>query len=388
MSRTIKELVVFVASPSDVAEERDQLEDVVTELNDSVFDRQNVRLSLVRWETHAYPGFGPDPQEVINEQIGSEYDIFLGILWSRIGTRTKKAESGTIEEFNSAYKKWKDCPSKIKIMIYFKNQAVDPYSLDIEQFKSVKAFKSGLPEKGGLHWSYSSTSDFVSLARKHLIKAVNELLVDANDGAKLTKNHIEEESETETQVDDEEGLLDLLDKWENCFDVIGGIIGSYTKSISDLGGDVNQAVEHLNAIGAVDDLPGRKSAKRIINSLATKLDLFANVLDSDTPVLDEAFAEAISALDKGIEIAPDFGQEGIDGIKQSRDDLLSFLDTMGYALGPIDGMQASVDSLPRVTSRFNHSRKKASQALGNLSQCLRSAMDQMDASLALIDDYE
>ena len=36
-----------------------------------------IRLELVRWETHAYPSFGEDPQSVINEQIPDDYDLRL-----------------------------------------------------------------------------------------------------------------------------------------------------------------------------------------------------------------------------------------------------------------------------------------------------------------------
>ena len=34
------------------------------------------------------PAFGSEPQEVVNKQI-QDYDIFVGILWHRIGTPTK-----------------------------------------------------------------------------------------------------------------------------------------------------------------------------------------------------------------------------------------------------------------------------------------------------------
>ena len=39
-----------------------------------------------------------DPQDVVNRQIG-EYDLFVGILWNRMGTPTAVATSGTEEEF-------------------------------------------------------------------------------------------------------------------------------------------------------------------------------------------------------------------------------------------------------------------------------------------------
>ena len=70
-------LSVFVASPSDVEAERGKLEDVIRELNLTWSRELSIRLDLVRWETHAYPGFGSDAQAVINEQIPDDYDLEL-----------------------------------------------------------------------------------------------------------------------------------------------------------------------------------------------------------------------------------------------------------------------------------------------------------------------
>ncbi len=57
-------LTVFVASPDDVKDERDKLEEVIRELNVTWSRQLGVRLDLVRWETHVSPGMGIDPQTV------------------------------------------------------------------------------------------------------------------------------------------------------------------------------------------------------------------------------------------------------------------------------------------------------------------------------------
>ena len=77
MSKMVELLHVFVASPSDVDEERLALEKVVNELNRSLPDQYGVQLGLVRSDTHTYPGFGMDAQDVVNSQIRDNYDIFI-----------------------------------------------------------------------------------------------------------------------------------------------------------------------------------------------------------------------------------------------------------------------------------------------------------------------
>ena len=138
MSKRLKKIRVFVASPSDVREERDRLSRVIEELNRTVGPERAVIFELVRWETHVTPGMGR-AQEMINQQIGP-YDIFIGIMWKWFGTPTGTASSGTEEEFTLAFASWK-IARKPRIMFYF-NQA--KYLLntpeEAEQVKRVLEF--------------------------------------------------------------------------------------------------------------------------------------------------------------------------------------------------------------------------------------------------------
>jgi hypothetical protein len=93
-------LRVFVASPSDVAAEREQLEFLVAEMNKAWGKSLGVVCELLRWETDVRPAFGTEPQAVVNTQIGDDYDIFIGILWSRFGTKTSTLTQGQLRNSN------------------------------------------------------------------------------------------------------------------------------------------------------------------------------------------------------------------------------------------------------------------------------------------------
>ena len=107
MARTITLFKIFVASPSDLNDERNLIADIVDELNLSFLNKSDVKIELVKWETHANPGVEDYSQKVINTDIGDDYDIFIGLMWSKFGTRTQEYGSGTEEEFNNAYTKYK-----------------------------------------------------------------------------------------------------------------------------------------------------------------------------------------------------------------------------------------------------------------------------------------
>ena len=130
MAKTRTLLQVFVASPGDVKDERKLLDSVISELNKTWGHSNGVMLELLKWETDSHPGFGADPQDVINSQIGEEYDIFIGIMWGRFGSPTKRAESGTEEEFNRAYTRLSNSSNSVQIMFYFKDAAIPPSKID------------------------------------------------------------------------------------------------------------------------------------------------------------------------------------------------------------------------------------------------------------------
>jgi hypothetical protein len=164
---------IFLASPGDTVKERKVVEELVKDLNESIGSRHNFNIQLLKWENNVYPAFGSDGQDVINNQIGDDYDIFIGIMWKRFGTPTNRSESGTKEEFERAYQRFKD-GDNLNIMFYFNNEPL-PQDFDLEQFSKVKEFKREIGGLGGLHWGYENSEKFEKTLRNHLTNCVLDL---------------------------------------------------------------------------------------------------------------------------------------------------------------------------------------------------------------------
>jgi hypothetical protein len=98
---------ILVASPSDVDEERDIVSSVIQGWNDLHSSTRKIVLLPLRWETHTAPEYGVRPQEVINKQIVDDCDLLVGIFWTRIGSPTGIADSGTLEEIERVAKSGK-----------------------------------------------------------------------------------------------------------------------------------------------------------------------------------------------------------------------------------------------------------------------------------------
>lgn len=180
MAEQVTRIRVFVASPSDVTQERGILLDLVKELNANLGTSQGFFLEWVGWETHVYPELG-EAQEVINRQI-PPCDIFIGIMWSRFGTPTGRFGSGTEEEFQRAHERWQRGGSP-KILFYFCDRPVSLVKQDqVEQANKVFAFRQSLEEKKVLVGKYPDSEAFRESVRRNLIQAVEDVLREGEPG--------------------------------------------------------------------------------------------------------------------------------------------------------------------------------------------------------------
>ena len=161
----------FIGSPSDTVAEREICDKVFSEINSTIGESLNFRIESQKWEKDVFPAFGKDSQDVINTQIGSGYNIFVGIMWKKFGTPTNRVDSGTEEEFLSAYEIWKK-NKELNIMFYFNKEAIEPDDIDPEQLKKVREFSGKIADLGGLYYEYKGANQFEADFKKHIQKVL------------------------------------------------------------------------------------------------------------------------------------------------------------------------------------------------------------------------
>ncbi|ASJ38444.1 hypothetical protein [Vibrio vulnificus] len=383
MARSETIISVFVASPGDVSDERSALESIISELNRTWSRSLNLRLELVKWETDIHPGFGKYPQDVINQQLNDEYDIFIALFWSKVGSPTDVAESGTIEEFERAYQKYKIDPSSLDIMVYFKDQAIPPSKMDFVQLQKLQSLKGQMGEKGGLYWTFDSTEDFENLLRGHLSRVAQSWSkkLSVKEPPELIGGH----QTVESLNDDSEdyGLFDYIDIYEDRMADMTSALELMSDATNKIGVQFNRRTAEVsrltsaNADGSYD----QREARKIIKLTSDDLTRYSEILNSQVAIATSSRTEAFDALSKGISISIEVSgnEEGLDELKQN---LREMLESAGTAKDGLSGFRESVASLPKLTIQINKAKRNVMASLDSvldeIRKTIQSASDVLD----------
>ena len=160
-------LKVMIASPTDVREERSITREVIHEWNVVNSERDSVVLLPVGWETHAAPALGERPQALINKQVLRTCDLLVAIFWTRLGTSTGAAQSGTVEEIQEHLATGKPA------MVYFSTVPANPTSVDQDQYNELRIFKNTIRQLGIVE-EYGSVTDFRNKFTRQLAQTIND----------------------------------------------------------------------------------------------------------------------------------------------------------------------------------------------------------------------
>ncbi|OEE26202.1 hypothetical protein A1Q3_14145 [Aliivibrio fischeri ZF-211] len=386
MARSETIISVFVASPGDVSDERNALESVVNELNRTWSRTLNLRLELVKWESDVYPNFGAYSQDVINKQINDNYDVFIAMFWSKVGSPTDVADSGTIEEFNRAYQKYTDDPNSVDIMVYFKDQAIPPSTMDFEQLQKLQQLKKQLGTQGGLYWTFDNTEDFENLLRGHLSRVAQSWahkLALSNKNESVDASIIVAESDENIDTEDDYGLFDYLEIYEDRMSDMSSSLELMSDATIKVGTQFRRRTNEISALtegtgGSYD----RKDARKIMKLTSDDLNRYSEILESQIPITTLSRVEAFDALSKGIAISIELVNEDPEDLKLK---LQGMLRSATSAQNGLIGFRDSVANLPRFTIQLNKAKRITITSLDRVLDEIRKTIKSTEDVIETID---
>lgn len=158
---------VFIASPSDLNEERKVFVDIISEVNIIKAHALGIHLEPLGWED-TLPGRGR-PQELINSDLANS-DLFVMMLWKKWGTPTGEFSSGTEEEFHVASAlNLKN--SRPDIWVFFKSISEEESSSRNEDIAKVIEFRKHIEKDNFcLYKTFDTISNWEKKFRNLLCK--------------------------------------------------------------------------------------------------------------------------------------------------------------------------------------------------------------------------
>jgi tetratricopeptide (TPR) repeat protein len=160
---------IFIASPRDLAEERELFPKILETINSQKAHSMRIHLQPLGWED-TLPGYGR-PQALINKDV-EKCDLFVMLVWKRWGTPpgNSRYSSGTEEEFALAcrlHKKHK-APG---VFLYFRDVPEAMLADPGEQLTKVLAFRARVEAKRKIFYvRYSDPDEWRRLLTTHIAR--------------------------------------------------------------------------------------------------------------------------------------------------------------------------------------------------------------------------
>lgn len=379
MAKQITKYSIFLASPSDLEEERYAVEEVITELNLTYSPVNNLVIELLKWETHSAPGISNvHPQKIISQDIGNDYDIFLGIIWKKFGTKTDEAESGTQEEFNNAIKKYELNNNSVQILFYFKNAVPRTLNdIDPEELIKIREFKKSIIKQKILYSEFNSVDDFKNYLRIHIPKRLNTLIEKNNNGTGSIGNLptiIKKIEETDL------GILDYSEMYQSLLNDSTISLTKINDYTTKIGNEIGEKASQITRISQ-NPKPNKVLINEVLKRTAKLLKDYSNRLETETPIFYNSFEEAIKAGTNIINLTDDFYTENtINELEEGKKAILVLRKNTPIAIKGMTSFYTSVKELPRIQVDINQAKKMLMLQLEDL-------IIKLEKSLELTNDF-
>lgn len=262
---------ILIASPSDVAEEREITTRLIQNWNDvNSFSKKIVLLPL-KWETHSSPTYDVRPQEAINSQLVDSADLVIGLFWAKIGSETGVEISGTIEEIKRAANNGKD------VMIYFSKRGIDPSEINLDQLSELNKFKQEV-YKNALVENFHSVIDFRDKLTRQLEYKIRELQKSNKEAKTNLSLSFVNQKTNELQPE----IIDIeVDKINLTNKQINELIKSESEIEDRVSEFKNDLIRYSEKINSIPIVLGIQSTDNIIHSnVNVDLQLVASITDS------------------------------------------------------------------------------------------------------------
>ena len=347
---------IFISGPGDTSSYCSSVIHSVQSWNQRNGRERGIFFNCLSWEDLVPPGIGQSGQDVINQAVGDEYDIYLGMMWSRFGSPTDNAASGTEEEFDRAIRRHKS-GEPIRVSFLFCTADIPQEILDGFQYAKVQEFKQKAQASGCLTRNFVDDATLINSINLILDKVANSWSASENTGS--PHQEVGTASQDLVNVEDgsneddlrDAGMLDIIERFVESNSEYVQSVNAMTEQIEILGngiGSETTKIEEISRFGNADPALLRQH----VAAITAVLQEFVNWGEEEILNLEKVIENNSKIALKFIDISNDF--------ENSKEDLMSAYQATNGLVDAIDEANEtssqlieSFNSLPRLDKRMN-----------------------------------
>jgi hypothetical protein len=330
--------------------------------------------------------------------LGTDFDLYIGILWKRFCTPTDDAGSGTEEEFNIAYDNFLKSPHTTQILFYFCNIPFTLDEINLEQLQKVQQFKDKLKANNILFKSYKNLNELAQLLRMHIPFRLNELgeaslnrtEIVGIDAKESIMDEAIQEIDEEEYADDDRGILEYKELFDSLIEKYLASINRISKATNTIGTHAEIKTKQL-VILQHNPHTSTLQYRSLFRGLSKDMDKYTNTLEAESKICFPVFSEAMNAALQLLNLSI-VDDNALDSLKEQRAGTLTLYEAMDNAIQGTSGFLQSVQDMPKMTTELNKSKKRlvlSQQAFINSLMdskvMVREVIDSQDKKIGNLD---
>ncbi|MGF9567858.1 hypothetical protein AAIH70_30765 [Neorhizobium sp. BT27B] len=174
---TIRKLRIFLSHPADMAFYANEASRMVAVSNPRWERDHKANVSVETFRDIASNFDASGVQNATNRYFKDRYDIYLGLMGSKLGTPTSQFASGTVEEYRIAVQSMQNGGKVSALLFGFCEVPINPYLIDADELKKAKEFRDEM-SRNQLSFTWSKSEDFFGTVSDQIDKVVAEVSKD------------------------------------------------------------------------------------------------------------------------------------------------------------------------------------------------------------------
>ena len=316
-------------------------------------------------------------------------------MWHTVGSSTKRAESGTIEEYQLAKERYDQDANSVRLMLYFKDTPLSPDDIDPDQLGRVKDFRRRIKDEGGLYETFNTLDEFADKVRNHLMRYVLDWDLQTEVKTNISLENTHNKSQPIEEIDDdqepdEEGIIELEEIIEEEMASLTTVLDNMSNSIEEIGDNINTRVAEVNALASqgenkLEDKERqitRAELKRITKDTSGDMKRFVRKMNDDIPLFKNHLDRSLSTLAKAIPIYKDFNED----ITELKGTVTTLMESHNSMLESMEGFHDAVVGLPKLSTELARSKREMGRTLQEIIHITKTGITSLEEIESMINN--